>query len=277
MFGAILGAGAALAGGLLSSSASRKASSTNAAIADEQIAFQKDYAKQRLQWQVADAKKAGLHPMVAAGLSPTSFSPVTPNIQAPDYSWMGDIGQNLDYAATKAKTQDQQKEAYAFMQASNKNTLRGQELDNQLKEMEILSMQSRIANSGTAGPPAPSLTGIVPNGLNGQPDSLVRPEPMRTTPHSETGKEPGSNPSVGWIQNTDGTFSPVMSEAAKERLEDDFIGELLWSGSNRLMPHLRWITGLGDSKHSEPPRSLLPKGAKRWRYTGWNSYAPDYD
>lgn len=144
------------------------------ALARQQFQFQQDYAKNRLQWQVEDAKKAGLHPMVAAGLSPTSFSPVsTPSI--PDMSSVAsDLGQNLDYAVTKAKTQKQQLEALDFMRKSNQLDLEGKHLDNELKQMEIMSMLSRLTNSG---PAAPDVTGSGVGMIGGQQDSLpVAPE-----------------------------------------------------------------------------------------------------
>lgn len=246
-------------------------------LARDQFQFQKDLAKKQMQWRVEDAKAAGLHPLAVLGLSPSSFSPVSAGspTAALDTSSLSGLGQNIDRAIMAGKNSQERQEAIGYLKADAELTLRNKQLNNELVETELADKRFRLQQQ--MFPPAPtvnSATGLIP-GVDSP--RLVSPEPMRTTPHLETGKEPGSNPSVGWLQNPDGTFSPVMSDEAKNRLEDDFVGELLWSGRNRVMPHLRWVTGLGDNKISEPPRSLLPKGAKGWRYTGWGSYAPIFD
>lgn len=252
------------------------------AFAQQQAQFQQDYAKHVMEWRVEDAKNAGVHPMAALGISNPSYSPVSapsaPQIyDSGAFDTGSTFGQSLNRASMQAKTTEQQQQAatLGFQQLGLQN--KGLELDNQFKALQIAQLASELQRNAASSAPVPSLTGQVSGGIDGQLDSLVSPEPMRTTPHTDTGKEPGSNPSVGWLQNPDGTFSPVMSDEAKNRLEDDLVGELLWSGRNRVMPHLRWVTGLGDNKVSEPPRSLLPKGAKGWRYTGWGSYAPVFD
>lgn len=44
--------------------------------AQRNIKFQKKFAKKGIQWRVADAKKAGLHPLYALGAQVPAFSPV---------------------------------------------------------------------------------------------------------------------------------------------------------------------------------------------------------
>lgn len=236
--GGFLGGVGNILGGVLGASSSNKANSTNKAIAQQQIQFQQDYAKNRLQWQVEDAKKAGLHPMVAAGLSPTSFSPVSANQQAVDYSWMGDLGQNLDYAATKAKTQKQQQQAQAFMQESNDLQLDSLRLDNDLKRMEIQAMQARLNNAGPAAPTsndAPGLIGGQDGSIKIVPDEVIAPD--IDNPSSTAGSHPL------WTHARVGDFSlPVLSDkladAVTENKEKNLGAELgyalsAWRGTIR--------------------------------------------
>lgn len=168
MWGSIIAAGASLLGGMMASHSSNKATeatqdanNASQALVREQLDFQKEYTKNSIQWRVEDAKKAGLHPMVAAGLSPTSFSPVsyTPTSYQPsDYSWVGDIGQNLNYAATKAKTSKQQGEMLDLQ-------VQGLQLDNEYKRAQIDSLKADTLASTIASdqalrsPAAPDLNG----------------------------------------------------------------------------------------------------------------------
>lgn len=65
---ALIAAGAALAGGMLSSKSQSDANKAN-------IKYQKQFAQEGIQWRVADAEKAGIHPLYALGAQTTSFSP----------------------------------------------------------------------------------------------------------------------------------------------------------------------------------------------------------
>ncbi|MEM3753884.1 MAG: hypothetical protein QW518_08940 [Thermofilaceae archaeon] len=57
-----------LAGGALGAWATNKANKEN-------VKFQKRFAKQGIQWRVADAEKAGIHPLYALGAQTASFTP----------------------------------------------------------------------------------------------------------------------------------------------------------------------------------------------------------
>lgn len=242
--GASIGIGAGIGNSIEDSRDAKKANAqkmglynNQLALAQQQFQFQQDYAKNRLQWQVEDAKKAGLHPMVAAGLSPTSFSPVsTPSI--PDMSSVAsDLGQNLDYAVSKAKTQKQQLEALDFVRRSNELDLEGKHLDNELKQIEIMSMLARLTNSG---PAAPSLNGQDPLSLiGGQDDSvkIVPDEIIASGPNSSV--TAGTHPL--WTHARTGDFTmPVLSgnlaDAVTENKEKNVAAEVsyalsAWNGS----------------------------------------------
>lgn len=84
MLGAILGGIGSIASSFLGKSA-----------ADQQADNQIKFAKNAIQWKVADAKKAGIHPLYALGANTTSYSPVS--VGQPDLGAMGqDIGSAIE-------------------------------------------------------------------------------------------------------------------------------------------------------------------------------------
>lgn len=274
--GDLFSGGSNLVGGILGHSATKDRNDTSAALTREQVAYQKELAKNQIQWRVEDAKKAGLHPMAALGLSPTSFSPVSTSLSVPDYNFLSEFGQDVDRAIMQGKTAPERKKALELQETQSSLSIRNQELQNDLLETELADKRFRLQQQLFPSAPSSDNNGL---GLIGGQDNAVRGtklEPVSVSATSKTGQEPGANPSVGWIQNPDGTFSNVQSLQAKERLEDDFIGDIGWSVENRLFPHARWVLGM-DNAHNSPPRSLLPKGAKGWRYTGWGSWRAVYD
>lgn len=134
--GGIVGGVGNIVGGILGNKSESAANSANMGFAREQFEYQKELHKNQLQWRVEDAKKAGLHPMAALGLQSSSFSPVSSNMQANDYSWIGDLGQSAGYAAMKAKDKGQQKEALELASRQATLGLRNMELQNEGIELE---------------------------------------------------------------------------------------------------------------------------------------------
>lgn len=282
--GGLVGAGL----GYASDKASSQAQSNynqQMSFAQSQAQFQQDYARNVMQWRVDDAKKAGVHPMAALGVSNPSYSPVSsPSAPAPtDYNALFDtattFGQNLNRASFQAKTQQQQLAAIGLVNRNMELQNKGLEQEQYWRGLQIGQLESNIRNGIASSNPAPTLDGRLPGVIEGQNDSdvdpkaLVDPKAMRTTPHKEPGKEPGSNPSTGWIQNPDGSVTAVQSESAKERLEEDLIGSSIWALNNRVLPHAKTMFGL-PAGVSAPPDDLLPKGAVRWMYNGYGSFIP---
>lgn len=73
---------------------SSKMQKKNLALMQKQIDYQKEYAQNGIQWRVADAKKAGLHPLYALGANTPTYTPVDmtqntnlPNIKDPYESY----------------------------------------------------------------------------------------------------------------------------------------------------------------------------------------------
>lgn len=88
MLGSILGAVGGIASSILGNSQANK-----------QAKLQKEFAQNAIQWKVADANAAGIHPLYALGANTTSYAPVS--VGMPDLGAMGqDIGGAIDRVST---------------------------------------------------------------------------------------------------------------------------------------------------------------------------------
>lgn len=88
MAGDLIGAGTAIYQGNKNRSATKWANREN-------IKYQKEFAKNALQWKVADAKKAGVHPLFGLGATTGSF---TPTVQPAVNTGYAEAGSHLGNA-----------------------------------------------------------------------------------------------------------------------------------------------------------------------------------
>lgn len=84
MLGSLLGLGGSIIGKIFDNNA-----------ADDQAKLQKEFAQNSIQWKVADATKAGLHPLAALGANTMSYSPQQVGGMA---ETLGNAGQNIGRA-----------------------------------------------------------------------------------------------------------------------------------------------------------------------------------
>lgn len=117
--------------------------------------MQKEFAQNSIRWKVEDAKRAGLHPMAALGVSSSSFSPVSAQFESPDFSFLKDMGQNLDREALAAKDKESRDEAESFSRESNGLTLEKMGLENDILREELASIRAKRANTTQVPPAAP--------------------------------------------------------------------------------------------------------------------------
>ena len=110
--------------------------------------LQKQAAKKGVQWRVADAKKAGVHPLAALGMSPVSMSPV-----AVGGGSFGNAGQSFDNAIAKGSTSAQASKRIAMQMAELQ--LEGAGLDNDIKRAELASRVRRAYGGAQGGPLVP--------------------------------------------------------------------------------------------------------------------------
>lgn len=157
--GAALGAAASLAGSFMSSRGVRDANSTNARIAEQNIQLQREFAQNGIRWKVADAQKAGVHPLFALGANTTSFSPVSVGTLADTNIGEGiaEAGQNLGRAIDATRT-NKDKAAVRI----NELTVERGELENQLLREQIRNMRAQT------GPALPDLLSAASSGQEGK-------------------------------------------------------------------------------------------------------------
>lgn len=216
MLPALIAAGSSLIGGLLGS---REKSKDRAA--------QKEFATHGVRWKVADAKAAGLHPLAALGAQTSSFSPVSVGGSSLS-SGFAAAGQDIARAVDATRTQGEKVSAYA-------KTIQDLNVQRMGLENELLS--SQIAKVRQAGTPPPFPSTNDPYLIEGQTSSGINVKKMdRIDPHSSNPSiEPGAITDTGFTRTPTG-WHPVMSSDAKQRLEEDLIGGLLWNIRNRLAP-----------------------------------------
>lgn len=163
MFGALVSAGAHIAGGLLGkSSASRSARDQaqfnhdvlHSAVQDREM--QREFAQHGIRWKVEDAKAAGLHPLFALGGVPQSYSPVTSLSPggAPQYgNDMGEAlsraGQDIGRAISAQETPEQRQ-----IRQANLALVQSQIERNHSEAMAARSQAVRNAQAGTGPGPA---------------------------------------------------------------------------------------------------------------------------
>lgn len=254
--GAIIGAGASLLGGILGQNKQEK-------MAKQNIQLQKDFAQQGIRWKVEDAKAAGIHPLYALGANTTSFSPVS--IGSDLATGVQNAGQDLSRAIDATRTNGER--TSAITKTMQDLTLQRMGLENELLGAQI----ARVRQAGQ--PPARPALGDGPSSPNaylipgqGETAGTVQDGPLKrvgtndAAPHAE----PGAVAETGYLRTPTG-LAPVLSNDAKDRLEEDTIGTLLWNIRNRIAP------SLGLNKH--PPPVAPPAGYDHWV---WNSLKAEW-
>lgn len=134
MIGPAIAAAASIAGGLMQRSQQQ-----------EQMAMQKTFAKNAIQWKVKDATKAGIHPLYALGANTVSFSP-----SAVGDLGIGQAGQDISRAIGATQTAPQRAQTVDTAMRDLALTRAG--LENDLLRTQIAS---GLAKNNPTGPPPP--------------------------------------------------------------------------------------------------------------------------
>ena len=151
---ALIGGGASLAGGLLGSSAAKKANSRN-------IRMQKYFARHGIKMRVQDAKEAGINPLVALGAQTHSFTPSMVGGEDALGSTLKSMGQDITRAGLKQMSQS---ERHMSQKIAEQNVKRG-ELQNELLSTQIQQIRSSMNNpSFTEGVKPTQAWGKTPQG-----------------------------------------------------------------------------------------------------------------
>lgn len=238
MLGPILGAVGSIAGSLLSKSASDKNNATIRDNARRQEELQREFAQSGIQWKVDDAKKAGIHPLYALGANTVSYSPNTIGQSMPDYSGLGNAGQNIGRAIDSTSTQPQKQTA--FQAAIQQTQLTGAQLDNEIKRAELAAKRASLGNT----PAFPTAPGTTQSHFDGQGDAVKIEGPKIKLETRRDVSNPGNpeyvagtGPGVSLYKNSTGGFSPVVPPELAESFEADPIGMIDWMIRNRYLPN----------------------------------------
>lgn len=136
MLPALIAAGAALAGGALSRRSAESAGNKNADL-------QRDFAKNSIQWRVADAKKAGLSPLAALGNPGIAASPAY--VGGGDYG-LSDFGQDISRAMYATKSSEDRGDALGSFIEQKVAAQDARDTQKRHESREDLRLQSQLAN-----------------------------------------------------------------------------------------------------------------------------------
>lgn len=153
---AAISAGANILGGIFGRKGAEDQNRIAQQTAERNIALQKEFAQSGIQWKVADAKAAGIHPLYALGASTQSFAPVsvgTVNEGAPMADMAKNLGQDLSRAAYATQTGSQR----ALAGEITAIQMDGLKLDNEIKRAELASKIQRLKQQ--TGPAMPGTVG----------------------------------------------------------------------------------------------------------------------
>lgn len=122
---------------------------------------QKKVAQNSVQWRVDDARKAGIHPALALGMNPASFSP-SYSVGGGDggniLTDLADMGQGVGRALAAMGT----KEERVMTRASARLALENQQLENDMLRSEIALKRAQLAPPFPSGSTTGDLLEVVP-------------------------------------------------------------------------------------------------------------------
>lgn len=242
MIGALISAGSAIGGSLISANSAKNAQEQNARL-------QKEFAQNGIQWKVADALKAGVHPLYALGAQTTAYAPSAVG-DTSFGSGIAQAGQDIGRAIDATRSPSQRLDAVG-------KTMQDLQLQRMGLENQLLASQIAKVNQAGSPPPLPSATQRF--GIDGQgPTAIYQPQPHQPVAGNpgHPNMEPGAVTDMGFTTTGTGQM-PVMSKDAKERLEEDIIGGILWNVRNRVMPSI-------GANYNPPPAT--PKPGHVWIY-----------
>lgn len=260
MIGSLISAGASLLGGLLGKSSADDSRKSAEMMAAQNIAQQREFAQQGIRWKVEDAKAAGIHPLYALGASTPSFSPVSANFTA-DTSMpnaLASAGQDIGRAVNATRSTNERADAFAT--AANKLALEKGQLENEVLKLDVASRAARLRQQ--LNPPMPIgqryMTGLDGQSAAATPITVseknerISPDPQN--PHSEA----FAVADVGHSRTASGGYSVVPSKDVQERIEDNWLQQIMWSFRNNVLPSM--------GENQVPPPVPVPAGYDKWLY-----------
>lgn len=148
--------GSAIIGGIGKLIGGKQDADAAAKLQAQNIANQKEFAQNAIQWKVADAKAAGVHPLFGLGASTGSFTPVSS--PATDMAGaLGEMGQGIGRAAGALASGDERK----LMLEAARLDVENKKINNDIGKVELASKMQRLSQPGTP-PGFPNTADISP-------------------------------------------------------------------------------------------------------------------
>lgn len=208
----------------------------------ESADIQENLWKRQLPALTEGARRAGLHPLVGAGINPAS---------GPTVGVVGDSGGNRVSDALDALGQNLSRSAAANedkAQRAHRASIEALSLERAKLENDLLRAQ--ITTVGR--PTNPPIGGDAIGSSQGHELNTVY----------DGSKESGSIPDYTYARDHRGDLALVPSQEVKTRIEDMTVPELQWSWRNSVLPYLPWGSTPPYPKDVPPP-----SGYDGWR---WN-------
>lgn len=259
--GGALGAVGSVVGGIVGNSMS---SASAANLSQQNYERQKEFAQNGIRWRVADAKAAGLHPLVALGASGASYSP-SGVIGGTDTSFIADVATNLGQGIERAVSAKQQREERLRTQAMmdqklqlDMQTSRAQTdlLDAQTAQikqdmaLQLARSSARAIASQQQVPEMPDMKGGV---IAGQGQSYptgktqVEISKVPTSNSGDSSTQAGTPPDSRLYRTLDG-FAVLPNESTGDVLDAVPGAGLQWAYRNLLVPYLANYLPLTDAR-----------------------------
>jgi hypothetical protein len=235
--GALITGGASLIGASMQPSQKMPWSQREQIIAQRHQ--QRQFAKRGIRWKVRDAKKAGIHPLVAMGANTMSYTPQHIDGGGPDPKRMAmanavtNMGQDIGRAVMQQKSPEER--SIERMQMQN------MKLQNDILTAEVASKVARI--------------GQQTYGAGVQSMDLQRTK----SPSSDLSKTVGDIPSTTLATVGRNKYQPVPSKEFAESTEDAIMPKLMWNINNYLKPIFSGASSEGLNKIGD---KKAPKGYK---------------
>lgn len=123
--------------------------------AQVQYEWQRRLNQTALQDRVADAEKAGIHPLYAIGGNVNAGGISMPVGDQSDGNRFAEMGQNIERAVTAYATKDER----ALMQKSSMLDLERKQLENEVLRNQAAGSRMALQQQAGTSPPAPSVVG----------------------------------------------------------------------------------------------------------------------
>lgn len=212
--------------------------------------LQLDTLQNQIQWRMEDAKKAGVHPLAALGMSPSSYTPVGGMASAVDYSGIGDFGADISRAIAAGQTERERRAAAgrATVEATQNQQLFDLEVEERGLRNAMLRSQIARFNSAQIGPPMPDAS---------PGDVDVLPDQVTVGSRNMPSRSPGELTDYAFGPTASGGYTLVPSQDMKQRIEDTPM-EWAWMFRNGIVPNPNIFR---DLERNHPSRS-----GYQWRF-----------